>query len=67
MAPPPDLDARLQDERETLSLIDRLRGRDGDVDALLRRLKKDELSEAGGEALGKAIDELRVALRRLEV
>ena len=50
-----------------LSLIDRLRGRDGDVDALLRRLKKDELSEAGGEALGKAIDELRVALRRLEV
>lgn len=50
-----------------LSLIDRLRGRDGDVDALLRRLKKDELAEAEGEALGKAIDELRVALRRLEV
>jgi hypothetical protein len=50
-----------------LTLVDRLRGRDGEIDALLRRLKKGDLDQADGEVLGKAIDELRVALRRLEV
>jgi hypothetical protein len=50
-----------------LSLVERLRGRDANVDALLRRLKKDELGEANGEELGRVIDELRLALSRIEV